>query len=110
MKNITEMLKGILEGCVLELIHRKETYGYEITRQLNDLGFPDVVEGTVYTILLRLERNGLVQTEKKPSALGPPRKFYSLNQSGEEELQAFWEKWQYLEQKMNELKGDRPYE
>ena len=45
--NLTEMLKGILEGCVLEIISRKETYGYEITRQLNALGFTDDVEGTV---------------------------------------------------------------
>ena len=53
-ENIREMLKGILEGCVLEIISREDTYGYEITRQLNALGFEDVVEGTVYTILIRL--------------------------------------------------------
>ena len=57
MENITEMLKGILEGCVLEMINRGDTYGYEITRRLNALGFTDVVEGTVYTILVRLEKN-----------------------------------------------------
>ena len=73
MDNITEMLKGILEGCVLEIISRKDTYGYEITRQLNVLGFKDVVEGTVYTILVRLEKNKLVNIEKKRSQLGPPR-------------------------------------
>ena len=44
-ENIREMLKGILEGCVLEIISREDTYGYEITRQLNALGFEDVVEG-----------------------------------------------------------------
>ena len=48
MDNLTEMLKGVLEGCVLEIIGREETYGYEITRRLNALGFADVVEGTVY--------------------------------------------------------------
>lgn len=56
MENLTEMLKGILEGCVLEIIGRGETYGYEITKQLNAMGFKDVVEGTVYTILVRLEK------------------------------------------------------
>ena len=55
MKDITEILKGILEGCVLEIINQEETYGYEITRRLNQLGFTEVVEGTVYTILVRLE-------------------------------------------------------
>lgn len=60
MDSLTELLKGVLEGCVLEIINRKETYGYEITKNLNDSGFPDVVEGTVYTILIRLEKNNLV--------------------------------------------------
>ena len=67
LENLTEMLKGVLEGCVLEIIDRKETYGYEITRRLNALGFTDVVDGTVYTILVRLERGKLVDVTKKPS-------------------------------------------
>lgn len=104
MVNLTEMLKGVLEGCVLEIISRKETYGYEITRQLNDLGFTDVVDGTVYTILVRLEKNGLVVTTKKPSEKGPPRKFYILNDAGRKELQMFWEKWEFVESKINDLK------
>lgn len=104
MENITEMLKGILEGCVLEIINRGDTYGYEITRRLNALGFTDVVEGTVYTILVRLEKNKLVNTEKRRSELGPPRKFYSLNTAGRKELQAFWDKWEFLSSKINELK------
>lgn len=104
MENLTEMLKGVLEGCVLEIISREETYGYEITRQLNALGFTDVVEGTVYTILLRLEKNNLVETEKKHSQLGPARKFYSLNEKGREELQNFWLKWSFICEKINYLK------
>lgn len=107
MENITEMLKGILEGCVLEIINRKDTYGYEITRQLNALGFTDVVEGTVYTILVRFEKSKLVNIEKKRSELGPPRKFYSLNDKGREELRLFWEKWGFLSSKINELKENR---
>lgn len=104
MDNITEMLKGVLEGCVLDVINRHETYGYEITQQLRKLGFTDVVEGTVYTILVRLERNGLVTVEKKPSEVGPPRKFYSLTPEGENELQMFWAKWEFVSSKINELK------
>ncbi|WP_168122516.1 PadR family transcriptional regulator [Paenibacillus sp. HB172176] len=98
------MLKGVLEGCVLEIISRKETYGYEITRQLNALGFADVVEGTVYTILIRLEKNKLVEITKKPSDMGPPRKFFSINDAGREVLQKFWGKWEFVSSKMNELK------
>lgn len=104
LENLTEMLKGILEGCVLEIISREETYGYEITRRLNALGFTDVVEGTVYTILIRLEKNNLVSIEKKPSQMGPPRKFYLLNNAGRDELQRFWLKWEFLASKINQLK------
>ncbi|MFJ3654244.1 PadR family transcriptional regulator [Streptomyces nigra] len=104
MDDLTEMLKGTLEGCVLEIIGSEETYGYAITRRLNDLGFTDVIEGTVYTILLRLERNRLVQVTKRPSEVGPPRKFYALNDAGCEELERFWAKWQYLSSRINRLK------
>ncbi|MFI6495008.1 PadR family transcriptional regulator [Streptomyces sp. NPDC050564] len=104
MDDLTEMLKGTLEGCVLEIVGSEETYGYAITRQLNELGFADVIEGTVYTILLRLERNGLVQVTKRPSEVGPPRKFYALNDAGREELAKFWAKWQYLSSRINRLK------
>ena len=64
MKGMTELLKGVLEGVVLQVIHNsKETYGYEITNTLIELGFQDIVEGTVYTVLLRLEKE-LVTVEK----------------------------------------------
>ena len=104
MEQITEMLKGVLEGCVLEIISRGETYGYEITRRLNALGFADVVDGTVYPILVRLEKNGLVDINKQPSDMGPPRKFFTLNDAGRAELQRFWEKWEFVASKITELK------
>jgi PadR family transcriptional regulator PadR len=108
VEDLTEMLKGTLEGCVLEIISTEETYGYAITRRLNDLGFTDVIDGTVYTILLRLERNGLVQVTKRPSELGPPRKFYALNDAGRRELATFWAKWQYVSTRIDRLrKGGR---
>ncbi len=98
------MLKGVLEGCVLELISRGETYGYEIASTLRSLGFTDVVEGTVYTILVRLEKNELVSSIRKPSTMGPPRKFYALTPVGRAELAGFWAKWEFLSRRMNELR------
>jgi DNA-binding PadR family transcriptional regulator len=106
LDNLTEMLKGVLEGCILEIISRQETYGYEITRQLNALGFADVVEGTVYTILIRLEKSKLVEVTKKPSDMGPPRKFFTLNEAGQEELRRFWEKWEFVASKIMQLKEE----
>ena len=104
MENLTEMLKGVLEGCVLEIISHEEIYGYEITRRLNTLGFSDVVDGTTYTILARLEKNKLVDIEKKLSDRGPPRKFYALNDAGRKELRRFWAKWEFIASRINELK------
>lgn len=101
------MLKGVLEGCVLEIISHEETYGYEIIKRLNALGFSDVVDGTVYTILVRLERNKLVETKKKKSEMGPPRKFFKLNDAGRQELRKFWERWEFVSWKINQLKEER---
>lgn len=107
LENLTEMLKGVLEGCVMEIISRGQTYGYEITRKLNALGFTDVVDGTVYTILLRLEKNKLVEITKKPSDKGPQRNFFTLNDAGHEELRRFWEKWGFVASKINQLKEEQ---
>jgi DNA-binding PadR family transcriptional regulator len=106
MDNLTEMLKGVLEGCILEILDRKQTYGYEITRKLNAMGFTDVVDGTVYTILIRLEKNNLVVVEKKSSDKGPPRKFFMLNDAGRDELRRFWERWEFVAAKINQLKEE----
>jgi DNA-binding PadR family transcriptional regulator len=99
------MLKGLLEGCVLEIIGHGETYGYEITQRLRDAGFTDVVEGTVYAILVRLEKSYLVRIEKKPSELGPPRKFYTLTDNGQRELHTFWAKWEFVSTKINHMRS-----
>lgn len=110
LEGISEMLKGVLEGVVLQIISQGEAYGYEILRRLGQIGLDSTVEGTVYTVLLRLERNGLVRTEKRPSPLGPPRKFYMLNQAGQRQLDAFWQRWHFLLGIMEKLepqsKGD----
>lgn len=104
--SITEMLKGTLEGCVLEIINKGETYGYDITRQLNARGFTDVVEGTVYAILVRFEKQGLVNVEKRPSEKGPARKFYTLNANGRSELVEFWSKWDHLKTIVDRLREE----
>lgn len=104
MQNITEMLKGVLEGCVLEIIGKQETYGYEITQSLRQLGFEEVVEGTVYTITMRLEKKGFVTIEKKPSEKGPMRKWYRLSPAGEQARADFWEKWDFISGRLEELR------
>lgn len=100
---MTEMLKGILEGIVLAILSLRPAYGYEITAQLREQGFPDIAEGTVYALLIRIEQKGLVDVEKIPSGKGPPRKVYSLNAQGREYLGEFWRTWSFLAERLEQL-------
>ena len=89
----SQMLKGILEGCILKIISKTETYGYEIVTSLQLHGFADAREGTLYPLLLRLEKKGLIEATFKPSPLGPKRKYYSLTPEGMEYVQDFYDAW-----------------
>ncbi|MDR2957500.1 MAG: PadR family transcriptional regulator [Coriobacteriales bacterium] len=103
MENLSEMLKGVLEGMMLQIINQKEVYGYQIVKQLQELGFNDISEGTVYTILTRLERKRMVLSTRMASELGPPRKFFRLSHRGQQELSSFWERWNFLQARINDL-------
>jgi len=106
-KQMTEMLKGILEGIVLATLSAQPAYGYEITARLRERGFTELVEGTVYAVLIRIEQRGLVDVTKVPSEKGPPRKVYSLNDRGREDLEEFWKTWSFLEERLGQLRqGD----
>jgi PadR family transcriptional regulator, regulatory protein PadR len=103
---MTEMLKGTLEGMVLAILAGRPAYGYEITSRLRDQGFTDLVEGTVYALLIRIEQRGFVDVTKVPSEKGPPRKVYSLNEQGREQLEEFWKTWGFLSERIDRLHGD----
>lgn len=102
-KQMTEILKGTLEGIVLATLSMRPAYGYEITARLREQGFSDIAEGTVYAILVRIEQRGLVSVEKVPSEKGPPRKVYSLNTQGQEYLDEFWRTWRFLTERLEQL-------
>lgn len=102
-KQVTEMLKGTLEGIVLAILASRSAYGYEITAWLRDQGFTDIAEGTVYALLVRVEQRGLVDVEKVPSEKGPPRKVYSLNARGRDYLDEFWKTWSFLAERIEQL-------
>ena len=102
-KQMTEMLKGTLEGIVLAILAAQPAYGSEITARLREQGFSDIVEGTIYALLVRIEQRGLVDVEKVPSEKGPPRKVYSLNTLGGEYLEEFWRSWGFLTERIGQL-------
>ena len=103
-KQMTEMLKGTLEGIILAFLAARPAYGYEITAWLREQGFADIAEGTVYALLVRIEQRGLVDVEKVPSEKGPPRKVYSLSAQGQEYLEEFWRSWSFLTGRLEQLR------
>lgn len=105
-KSETEMLKGVLEGVVLAVLAQRPAYGYEITANLRERGFADIAEGTIYALLVRVEQRGLVDVEKVPSEKGPPRKVYTLNDNGRDQLTEFWNTWGFLADRLEQLRTE----
>lgn len=99
----TQMLKGILDGCLLAIIKNKEVYGYELAEKLESYGFHSFSEGTIYPLLMRMQKEELVTSTLKKSTAGPRRKYYSLTPKGEEELKMFMERWNYLQTNVNRV-------
>lgn len=76
----TQLKKGVLELAILYQLREGEEYGYEIMKRIRE-EFPDVYEGSVYAILRRLAAEGVAAVSRRPSGMGPPRKYYSLTPS-----------------------------
>ena len=90
--NTSQILKGTLEACILQLIKNKEMYGYEITEQLSNYGLDMVAQGTI-TSTLKLEKEHMVTSYLKESTSGPPRKYYSITKNGEKYINLFKNVW-----------------
>ena len=89
----SQLLRGILEGCVLSVISQGETYGYEILAKLEENGFEAIFEGTLYPVITRLEKKELISCRKEKSAYGPIRKYYSITPLGKTTLDNFKESY-----------------
>lgn len=94
MYDKSQLLKGTLEGCILKILQQETTYSYEIVVRLNEYGFTEVREGTIYPLMLRLEKKKLISSEFRPSPLGPSRKYFTLTGEGERLLAEFEEAWE----------------
>lgn len=108
----TQMLKGILDGCLLAIIKDKEVYGYELADKLESYGFHSFSEGTIYPLLMRMQKEELVTSTLKKSTAGPRRKYYSLTLKGEKELEMFIKRWDNLQANVNNVlhhESDREY-
>lgn len=93
-KVLTQMRRGTLEYCVLALLKEEERYGFDLVRALAAVDGMVTSEGTIYPLLGRLRRDGLVSTTWEESPSGPPRRYYRLTARGRKALDEFVREWQ----------------
>lgn len=104
----SQLLKGILEGCILAVIADGETYGYEILTRLEKCGLESLLEGTLYPILTRLEKKGYISCRKEKSPFGPMRKYYSITEVGRKSFEGFKSSYEKITAAADAvLKGER---
>jgi PadR family transcriptional regulator, regulatory protein PadR len=90
---ITQMRRGTLQYCVLALLEDEERYGFDLVRALAEADGMVTSEGTIYPLLSRLRRDGLVESTWQESPSGPPRRYYRLTESGRAALEGFKREW-----------------
>lgn len=88
-----QLRRGVLEFCVLALLRDGERYGFELVQRLSEIEGLVTTEGTLYPMLGRLRREGVVQTTWRESPSGPPRRYYQLTSGGRSVLAAFTDEW-----------------
>lgn len=88
-----QLLKGVLSPLLLHLLAEQESYGYELVQRVHAAGLVDVLEGTVYPALARLEREGRIESRLVPSTAGPARKYYRPSPAGYAALEAATATW-----------------
>lgn len=97
---ISQMRRGVLELCILSIVSKKEAYPSDIIEELKATELI-VKEGTLYPLLSRLKDQGLLQYNWKESNQGPPRKYFSITESGQEFLNMLIQSWEQLMQAVN---------
>lgn len=102
----SQLLKGILEGCILKCIVNQPTYAYGAIEYLRGKGFTDLTEGTLYPLLLRLERQKLIYAELKESSVGPKRKYYFVTEQGSKYLDEFIREYASLDKIVKNIMGE----
>ena len=99
----SQLLKGVLDACVMAIVENQAAYGYELSQKLQSAGLPDISDGTIYPVLLRLQKNGFIRSEMKKSSSGPNRKYYYLTDEGKEELGRISKEWSVISSSVNNL-------
>lgn len=91
----SQMRKGVLEYCILNILARKEAYASSILDDLKSANMI-VVEGTLYPLLIRQKNQGLISYRWEESTQGPPRKYYCITEKGRQQLREMDQAWQEI--------------
>lgn len=106
---ISQMRRGMLQYCVLALLAEEERYGFDLVKALGEVDGMVTSEGTIYPLLSRLRRDGLVETSWQESPSGPPRRYYRLTPAGRAALDGFAEEWSRFRSAIDHfIEGRRP--
>jgi PadR family transcriptional regulator PadR len=102
---ITQLRKGLLELCILNLLSKAERYGYEIVQELEAVEELATTESTVYPILARLLKDGFLKVRVVPSPQGPPRRYFSLTLLGRYRAKEMNDYWNSLAASIDRLRS-----
>jgi PadR family transcriptional regulator PadR len=105
---LAQLRRGVIEHCVLALLERGPRYGFDLVRELAAVEGLGTSEGTIYPLLSRLRKDGLLETSWQPSVQGPPRRYYELTAQGRTALEVFHRHWRSFRAAVDEvLEGDK---
>jgi len=108
VEHSSQLLKGVLDMCLLALIAEDASYGYEMASKLQARGLELVSEGSIYPLLSRLQKRGYIEGYFVESSGGPPRKYYRILPAGSERLERWSAEWATVSTGVTEvLKGVR---
>ena len=105
---VSQFRRGLLELCVLNLLHAHEGHGYQIVQRLKEIDGLGIRESTVYPILARMKTEGFVAVHNEPSPGGPPRKVFRLSASGREGMRSLNAYWDLLTTAVDTLRSANP--
>ncbi|MBU0279195.1 PadR family transcriptional regulator [Gemella sp. zg-1178] len=101
--NTSQILKGILEVFVLKIISKRDMYGYEINEKLSEYKLNMVAQGTIYPLLLKLEKEKLLTSYSTTLSSGPPRKYYKITKKGIKYINDFIPIWKNIYTAINNI-------
>lgn len=101
----SQLKRGTLELCVLSIVCESDCYGYELVNKISTC--MDITEGTIYPLMKRLKDNGVIDSYIVESQEGPPRKYYTITETGRAEKDRLYKEWfEFVDSVSNLLKGE----